>query len=161
MEALVAASTLGKKKFFIDISNWDAVEKQYRPFLINSGWPPGLTPGALDIARYIEEVREIYRDVVEDIGRANREAVRGISRAWFFRFFIPTRLEVNSEAVAEMRRLWEIKTHVEEVLGRRLEGWGQVYLGKVPVEVRGKAVHLGGLPSIGHTYLKLIGVLEL
>ena len=161
MEIQVAASAVGKKKFYIDLTNWGRVERYHRPFLVNAGWPGGLATGVLDLRTYMEEVAEIYREAVDAVGRANRNFIKTAGRLWLLRFVLPTRVEVAASAVREARAYWEIKTHVENVLGKRFDTWGEVYTGRAGVEVRNGAVYVGGAPSLGHTYLWLIGALSL
>ena len=57
----------------------------------------------------------------------------------------------------ETKTYWEIKNHIKDVVGNRFGPWGEVYAGWVNVETRDKAVYVGGRPSLGHTYLRLIG----
>lgn len=161
MEIQIAASTVGKKKFYIDLTNWERVEKYRRPFLANAGWPSGLAAGVVSLRTYIEEIAEVYREAVDAVDRANRNFIKVAGGLWLLRFALPTRVEAATSAVREARACWEIKTHVENVLGKRFDTWGEVYTGRFSVEVRNGAVYIGGVPSLGHTYLWLVGVLSL
>lgn len=161
MEIQVAASSVGKKRFFIDLTHWERVERRHRPFLINSGWPEGLTEGVLDIKRYVEDVAELYREAVRQSGEASKEAGRLLAKMLPLRLILPLKFEVDKSTLTELRTSWEIKTHIEEVLGRKFHGWGRVYTGRAVLEVRDRAVYVGGVPSLGHTYLRLLGVLNL
>ncbi|ABP49710.1 MULTISPECIES: hypothetical protein [Pyrobaculum] len=161
MEIQVAASSIGKKRFYIDLTNWDRVERRYRPFLVNSGWPGGLASSVVDITSYMEEVARLYREAVEAIGSAERSFVKAVAKMWPWRFIVPSRFEIDASALGEVRGYWEIKTHVESVLGKKFGRWGEVYTAKVKMEARGGAVYVGDAPSLGHTYLLLLGVLSL
>jgi len=161
VEIEVAASAVGKKKFYIDVTNWEKVERHYRPFLVNAGWPQGLTNSVRDIKSYMEEIAQIYKEAVEAAGRASRDFVKNVARVWPLRFILPTRLEIGAEALREARGYWEIKTHIENVLGKKFHAWGEVYTGRVAVEIKNGVVYIGGTPSLGHTYLQLIGVFTL
>ncbi len=160
MAIYVAATSVGRRRFFIDLTNWDRVERYHKPFLVNSGWPEGLAGAVVDIGRYMEELSQIYKEAVEAAGRSQREFVKAATRIWTLRFILPTRVEVDQTALRETRTYWEIRNHIEDVVGRRLGPWGEVYAGWVDVETRDKAVYIGGRPSLGHTYLRLIGVLD-
>jgi len=157
----VAATASGGRRFFIDITNWEKVERYHKPFLVNSGWPEGLTKGVLDLGKYMDELWEIYREASEAVGKSQREFIKAAARIWSLRFILPTRVEVDQAAVREARTYWEIKSHIEDVVGKRPSPWGEVYVGWVDAEVRGDAVYIGGKPSLGHTYLRLLGVLSL
>lgn len=161
MEILVAATSIGKKRFFIDLTHWPSVERYHKPFLINAGWPRGLAASVVDISQYMEEVAQIYAEASQAAATANKDFIKAVAKTWPWRFFIPTRIEINTEALREKRAYWEIKTHVESVVGKRLDRWGEVYSGRAPVELRGEAVYVGGVPSVGHTYLRMIGVLNI
>lgn len=160
MEVYIAASTVGKRRFFIDLSNWDRVGRLHKPFLINSGWPQGLTPSAVDIGKYIGEVEEIYREASGAVRAAEKDFVKAVSKLWPLRFILPMRLE-NVDFFRDARVYWEVKTHLENVLGKRFDMWSEVYAGWAAVEVKNGAVYIGGVPSIGHTYLKMINALSL
>ncbi|MEM4081823.1 MAG: hypothetical protein QXK71_06370 [Pyrobaculum sp.] len=160
MDVLVAASTAGKKKFFIDITHWERVERRYRPFLINSGWPPGLSESLLDIKNYVDEVVEIYDEAVRETNAVRKEAEKTIAKILPLRLILPIKFSVDYTSLEAVKSFWEVKTHLENVVGGRIVNWGRVYAGRVTVEVKNNAVYIGGVPSIGHTYLKLIGVLD-
>jgi hypothetical protein len=157
----VAATAIGRRKFFIDLTNWDRLGRYHKPFLVNPGWPEGLAGGVVDIGRYMEELSQIYKEAAEATNRSQREFVKAAAKIWTLRFILPTRVEVDQAALRETRTYWEIKNHIEDVVGKRFGPWGEVYAGWVNVETRDKAVYVGGRPSLGHTYLRLIGVLEL
>jgi hypothetical protein len=161
MEIYVAATAIGRRRFFIDVSNWERVERRHRPFLVNSGWPEGLAEGVIDISRYMEELAAVYREAVEVAAKSHRDFVKTAARMWPLRFILPMRAEVDQSALRETRDYWEIKTHVENVVGKRLGQWDKVYVGRVNIEARGKAVYVGGKPSLGHTYLYLLGALQI
>ncbi|MEZ0319163.1 MAG: hypothetical protein ABWK05_04105 [Pyrobaculum sp.] len=160
MEILVAATSIGKRRFFIDVTHWPSVERYHKPFLVNAGWPRGLATSVLNIGQYIEEVAQIYAEASEAAATASKDFIKAAAKTWPWRFLIPTKIEVDAEAWKEARTCWEIKTHIESVVGRRFDQWGEVYAGRAPVELRGEAVYIGGVPSVGHTYLRLIGVLN-
>lgn len=156
----MAAALVGRRRYFIDLTNWGRVDGWYRPFLLNKGMPPGLSRGVVDVRPYVEEALSVYREAVEELGEMDRGLARTLARLWAFRFFLPWRLAVDREAAERRARLWEVRSHVEDVVGRRFEEPSEVYVGRVRLEVRGSAVHVGGVPSLGHTYLSLIGVLR-
>ena len=156
MEIAVAASTIGKRRFFIDITHWDRVDRFHKPFLVNPGHPAGLSVAVFDLSRYINEVAQIYKEASEALASARREFVKSASRAWPLRFLLPARIEPPA-----LGPEWEIKTHVENVIGKKFGGWGEVLVGRVAVEVRDRAVYIGGVPSIGHTYLRMLGALSI
>jgi len=156
VEIVVAASTIGKRRFFVDITHWDSVDRFHKPFLVNSGHPAGLSATAFDLSKYINEVAQIYKEASEALTAARREFVKSASRAWPLRFLLPTRIEPPS-----LGPEWEIKTHVENVIGKKFDGWGEVLVGRAAVEVRDRAVYIGGVPSIGHTYLRMLGALSI
>jgi hypothetical protein len=157
----VAATAIGRRKFFIDLSNWERLERYHKPFLVNTGWPEGLAGGVVDIGRYMEELSQIYKEVAEATDRSQKEFIKAAAKIWTLRFILPTRVEVDQAALRETRTYWEIKNHIEDVVGKKFGPWGEVYVGWVDAEVRGDAVYIGGKPSLGHTYLRLLGVLSL
>ncbi|MFN3804208.1 MAG: hypothetical protein ACK4SY_04050 [Pyrobaculum sp.] len=151
MEIVAAATAIGRRRFFIDLTHWPLVERRHKPFLVNSGWPPGLSRGAVDISSHMKEVEEIYREVLTSMGEAYREVASSMWKTWALRLFLPARVE------PVQLRDWEVKTHVENVIGRKFAGWGDVYVGKTELEFKGRAAYVGGRPSVGHTYLYLLG----
>lgn len=155
------AAAVGRRRYFVDLTHWGRVEAWYRPFLLNRGVPQGLSRGILDLRPYVEEALAVYREAVEELGEMDRGFARALARLWALRFLMPGRFVVDREAAERRARLWEVRSHMEEVVGRRFEEPGEVYVGRVRLELRGSAVHVGGVPSLGHTYLNLIGVLRL
>ncbi|MFN7105546.1 MAG: hypothetical protein ACK4M3_03040, partial [Pyrobaculum sp.] len=122
MEIAVAATAIGRRKFFIDLTHWPLVERRHKPFLVNSGWPPGLSRGVVDISSHMREVEEAYRDALASIGETYRELASSIWKTWTLRLFLPARVEPL------MLRDWEVRTHVENVIGKKFAGWGDVYV---------------------------------
>lgn len=154
MEVEVAAAAVGGRRFYIDLTNWSAVEKSYRPFLANSGWPPGLTTSTLDISSYVRELEEAYREAAAALREKYNKTAKSLWRMWF-RLIAPVPVEVETPTWS-----WEVKTHLDEVLGGKFAPLSEVKRGVVGVEVKNSVVHVGGSPSVGHTYLYLAGALK-
>ncbi|ACB39045.1 hypothetical protein [Pyrobaculum neutrophilum] len=153
MEIYAVAATAGRRRLFIDLTHWGLVEKRLRPFLVNSGWPQGLASPPVDIGVYIREVEEVYREALEEAAAAHAEFIKS-ARLWPLRFLMPVQIKASAAP-------WEVKTHVESVLGRNLAQVKAVGSGRAPLEVKNGAVYVGGVPSLGHTYLKLAGALPI
>ena len=80
MVIYVAATAIGRRRFFIDLTNWDRLERYHKPFLVNTGWPEGLAGGVVDIGRYMEELSQIYKEAAEATNRSQREFVKAAAK---------------------------------------------------------------------------------